>query len=297
MCSKFQTLYSVFLFVLVASLPCLSFAEANLAWPNLTEEEFKSNVETYRRKGFVPIDFEVIVGINERTYSLVMEKFAKKTKSILRSQLEIEEFKDTWQNLLRKGYRPIDIESYEFQKRQYFGSVWIKDRSVSWSSYESLTSKQFDLVTEEARSNNKIPVDINSYLKRGRLTYSGIFQDNKRNNEWILDRKVAYEDFDSRVSSMYENGFCLIVSSLYSVGDDKFFLLAWEKNPIDWKVETNLDAGSLEELIQINNQNGYYIVDIEVKRSRSGLLYTGRWTEPTLEVEESKSGLRKLFGG
>lgn len=297
MCAKLQILCSALFVTFFIALSSSSFAQDNLAWPILTEDEFKSNIQSYRRKGFVPIDFEIIVGTNSRTYSLVMEKFRKKKRSILRTQLEIEEFKDTWQELLRKGYRPIDIESYEFQKRQYYGAIWIKDRSVSWSSYESLSSKQFDLVLEDARSSNQIPVDVNSYIKRGRLNYSAIFQDNKSGNEWVLERKVAYQDFDVHVSNMYKDGFKLLDSSLYFVKDEMFFLMAWEKKLLDWKVVGGLSSEELEELIKVNNRNGYMIKDLEVKRSRSGLLYTGLWEERVNDADKSKSGLLKFFGG
>ena len=276
------------------STPVVSSEPMSEVWINLSEKEFKSKISSFARKGYAPVDFEVITGTESRTYALVMKKLTKKRKSIVRTQLEEGEFKDTWRELLRKGYRPIDVESYSFESRPYMGAIWIKDRSVSWVSYESLDVKAFDLVTEEARSNTKIPIDINAYIRNSRVKFTAIYAENIEGHEWLLERGLDYEGFESYTQNMYQKGYSLIDTTLYTNKNGIVYAAVWKEDGKEWKIFDNLDETGLNEVIALNNPNGYFVHDIEVKRTREGLRYTALLTEVPV-IEAKSKGAFKLF--
>lgn len=262
------------------------YAIGHVAWLNLTDKEFKQNLKEYKKQGYVAIDFEVIVDGDKRTYALIMEKAAKskgfaarysKSKWIIRKQLTMQEFKDAWRRFLRKGYRPIDIESYEYDGQQYFGAIWLKDKEVSWVSYRDLSLSEFDLVWDEAKASNQIPIDINAYANLGKLKLSAIFIDNDNKFDWALDRKVSYQDLPAHITKMTKDGYRMLDSSAYIEGSRQYYTVLWLRDGLDWRFEREVERSAIDAAMVRNKTEGFALVDIEVYLTRIGLRYTGIW--------------------
>lgn len=265
-----------------------SYAAEHVAWLNLADAEFKQYLKEYKKQGYMPIDFEVIVDGNERTYALIMEKWAKpegfvgrysKPKWAIRKELEDKEFKDVWRTFLRKGYRPIDIESYEYNGQQYYGAIWLKDKEVSWVSYRDLSLSELDLVWDEAKASNQIPVDINAYAKLGRLKFSAIFIDNKNTLDWVLDRKVSYQKLPEHITQMTKDGYRMLDSSAYIDNSRQNYTVLWLRDGADWRFEREAERLAFDAATARYKKEGFGLIDIEVYVTRIGLRYTGVWAK------------------
>ena len=284
--SKFLSYCAYFTGVLSFVFSCTAFANDHVAWLDLSDSEFKKRLDEYDGLGYIPIDFEVIVDKTERSYALIMEKADEptstlgklsKVKWIVRKQLADKEFKDVWRDLLRKGYRPIDIESYEYENHQYYGAIWIKDKEISWVSYRDLSTSEFDLVWDESKASNQIPADINAYANKGKLKFSAIFVDNSNNTEWFFDRKVSYQDLSGHILNMTQQGFRMLDSSAYIDNSRQNYSVLWVKDGIDWRFEREVEFSAIEAAMVKHKKEGFGLVDVEVYVTRIGLRYTGIW--------------------
>lgn len=260
---------------------CVSWASAgsHLVWLSLNSDEFKLKLEEFTHQGYFPVDFEVIVNKGVRSYALVMKKSTSPVKSILLKKQKPNEFKDKWRELLGKGYSPIDIESYIYENRQYFGAIWIKDKDISWVSYRNLGVPEFDLVWNESKALSQIPVDIDGYSNLGKLKFSAIFVDNSDNIDWRFKRKVSYQDFTGHVVNMTHQGFRMIDSSAYVDQGRQNYAVLWIRDGVDWRLEREVEFLSMEKAIAENEADGFGLIDVEVYVTRIGLRYTGIWVK------------------
>lgn len=278
--------YTLYLFGLFITLS--SHAVEHVAWLNLTEKEFKQYLKEYKKQGYMPIDFEVIVDGKERTYALIMEQVAKpegivgrytKPKWIIRKQLEHKEFKDAWRSFLRKGYRPLDIESYEYDGQQFYGAIWLKDKEVSWVSYRDLSLSEFDTVWDEAKASNQIPVDVNAYANLGKLKFSAIFADHDNTFDWLLERKVSYQKLPEYITQMMKDGYRILDSSAYVDNSRQYYTILWLRDGADWRFEREVEYSAFNAAISRYKTEGFGLVDVEVYLTRIGLRYTGIWAK------------------
>lgn len=272
------------LFGLFFTLP--SYAVEHVAWLSLTEAEFKQHLKEYKKQGYMPIDFEVIVDGEERTYALIMAQVTKpegivgrytKPKWIIRKELEHKEFKDAWRGFLRKGYRPVDIESYEYDGQQFYGAIWLKDKEVSWVSYRDLSSSEFDLVWDEAKASNQVPVDVNAYANLGKLKFSAIFVDNDSTFDWVLDRKVSYQKLPEHITQMTKDGYRILDSSAYVDKSRQNYTILWLRDGADWRFEREAEYSAFNAAMESHKAEGFGLIDVEVYVTRIGLRYTGIW--------------------
>lgn len=265
-----------------------SYAAEYVSWLSLTDTEFKKYLKEYKGQGYIPIDFEVIVDGNDRTYALIMEKWEKpagftgrysKAKWGIRKELEDKEFKDVWRSFLRKGYRPIDIESYEYNGQQYYGAIWLKDKEVSWVSYRDLSLSELDLVWDEAKASNQIPVDVNAYAKIGKLKFSAVFVDNDNAYDWVLDRKVSYQKLPDHIAKMTKDGYRILDSSAYVEHSRQNYAVLWLRDGVDWRFEREVERSAINAAMARYQEEGFNLIDIEVYVTRIGLRYTGIWAK------------------
>jgi len=276
------------LFFSLASYAVPSDAVEHVVWLSLTDSEFKKYLKEYKKKGYMPIDFEVVVDGDDRTYTLIMKKAAKpegfvgryaKAKWAIRKELASKEFKDVWRSFLRKGYRPIDMESYEYGGQQYYGAIWLKDKEVSWVSYRDLSLTEFDLVWDEAKASNQIPVDINAYANLGKLKLSAIFVDNDSKFDWALDRKVSYQKLPEHITQMTKDGYRMLDSSAYINGSSQYYTVLWLRDGVDWRFEREAERSAFDAAMVRYEDEGFGLVDVEVYVTRIGLRYTGIWVK------------------
>lgn len=275
--------------LLLLSAPLVSYAdtldqpEGPLewgSWRNLSTSAYDKKLNSYKAKGYRPIDVEIRGG-NKRLYSLIMRKDKRNPPWAIHTQLSHEAFSKKWNEYKNKGYRPIDLESYTFKRKQYYAGIWIKDSIKSWASYRNLTSDQFHQKFVQNKEKGRFPIDVDGYVVKGKLRFSGIFVKNTDNIAWSIKRNIKQKDFSNHFKTMSGKGYRLYDTNAYKYKSQVYFAAIWVKprKSMKWAARRDMNGDAFHSYWAKYRDAGYRLEDIEVYSGKGGTRYAGAWIE------------------
>lgn len=250
------------------------------SWRNLSNASYDAKLKSYKAKGYRPIDVEIRGG-NKRLYSLIMRKDKRNPPWAIHTQLTHDGFSKKWNEYKDKGYRPIDLESYRIKNTQYYAGIWIKDSVKSWASYRNLSSDQFNQKYRENKSKGRFPIDVDGYVVKGKLLFSGIFVKNTDNIGWSIRRNIKQKDFSAHFKDMSNKGYRLYDTNAYKYKSKVYFAAIWvkPKNSMRWVARRDMNSDAFHSYWAKFRDAGYRIEDIEVYSGKGGTRYSGVWVE------------------
>jgi CubicO group peptidase (beta-lactamase class C family) len=210
-----------------------------------------------------------------------MRKDKRNPPWAIHTQLTHDGFSKKWNQYKNKGYRPIDLESYRIKNTQYYAGIWIKDSIKSWASYRNLTSDQFNQKYRENKSKGRFPIDVDGYVVKGKLLFSGIFVKNTDNIGWSIRRNIKQKDFSAHFKDMSNKGYRLYDTNAYKYKSNVYFAAIWVKprGSMKWAARRDMNSDAFHSYWSKYRDAGYRIEDIEVYSGKGGTRYAGVWVE------------------
>lgn len=163
-----------------------------VSFRNLTSQQFSQRFTEYKRKGYLPVDLDIYPSGNELRYSVIWVQNKQKTLWKEYRNLTTSTFKTKFDEMSKSGYRLMDVEAYQRNRRQEYATIWVKDNR-RWAAHKNLTSKQFKDYWTQYKDEGYRLEDVEAFQTSSGTRYAGCWVQNKSRLLW-RHKKAIDED-------------------------------------------------------------------------------------------------------
>ena len=284
------------LLILLIAFPVAMFAaplklEKGLGWASyrdLTSSQFSQRFKEMKRKGYLMIDVDAYSRSGGLRYSMVWRKNKDKRAWAEYRGMTSAEYNKKWKDFKKRGYRPIDIESYRSGGKQLYAGIWVKNKEAyAWSSKRNLTATQYGNYFKEMRKKKYRIVDMEAYNTGSGLRYSAIWIVNKKKIAWAQFRDMSRKAYQEKINEYGKKGYIVVDYENYKSGLKNYYAAIWEKRSgYATQVRTDRSEKQFANLWREYRDKGYRLIDFE----RRGNKYGGVWIENSSRYRYSRKG-------
>ena len=151
------------------------------AWTK-TYDEFTKYFNEQKEQGRRLIDIEVMEEKDDSgnpvlRYSGVWIENVEKLGWYGRWNLTRSEWEQEYVEYVEKGYRPTDIELYEFDGETYYAAVWVENtNNLDWDIIWEVSHEKYKEKFSEMTNKGFRPTDMESANINGTFVFSGIWE-------------------------------------------------------------------------------------------------------------------------
>ncbi|WP_221391692.1 serine hydrolase [Dyadobacter sp. NIV53] len=251
------------------------------SYRNMGESDYEARLDELLAKDYRPVDVEILENGSSRLYALVSRKNTDGRKWSVRTKLTDSEFSDRAAEMLKSGYRLVDMESHNLNGQTYYGGIWVENKeNYKWMSFRKMTTEAFsDMV--ETYKDQFIPVDIDAYKIGSTVYYSVIWVENKENINWANRRNIPQATFASHFDEYAGKGYRLYSTESYERNGNQEYATIWvkESNSRKWSSRRDMSGTSYHNWWLRYKDLGYRLEDIEVYYIGKDIRYAGVWLE------------------
>ena len=254
--------------------------EKNIGWGShrdLTSSNFTKKFNEYKKKGYMIIDVDAYnVGTSVR-YSMIWRENTDKRGWAEFRDMTSGSYNKKWEEYRKKGYRPLDIESYRINGKQKYAGIWVQNKEgYSWSSKRNLTAKAYGDYFKSQKAKGRRIADMEAYQTGGGLRYAAIWIQNKDNIPWAQFRDMSRNSYQKKINEFSKKGYIVVDYESYSSSGKRLYAAIWEKRPgYASQTRTNRSQKQYANLWREYRDKGYRLLDFE----RHGSDYSGLWIE------------------
>lgn len=162
----------------------------NLGWAsyrNVTSAEFSDRFETYKAKGYLPVDVEMYAVGSGFRYSAAWVENAQGLAWKLRRNLDAAAFGTAFDAYAKDGLRMVDIESVRTDGGQRLSGIWVENRDGrAWSERRDMDATRYRNRWNEMRDRGYRVADYEKYETDHGVRYAAIWRQNGDRPDWAL---------------------------------------------------------------------------------------------------------------
>ncbi|MFQ5563242.1 MAG: serine hydrolase [Parvularculaceae bacterium] len=273
--------------VLRATVALAAFHDpASIGWYfryGLTSNGYSSAWETYKNRGYLPIDIETDRIGGRTRYSGVWQKNEDGRGWVSYRNLTSSGFHDKWEEYKNKGYRPIDQDAEVIGGSVRYSLVMVENKEgVKWVSNRNLTSAQFSQKFNQYKG-AYMPIDVDAVEVNGSMRYSIIWVENKANTGWVELRDMTPATYGQKFQQYRSQDYRVADLDCYSNNGNLRYAAIWEKNKPGraWAARRQMSGRGLANWWKKYRDQGMRVIDIEVcpAKSGGGVQYAAVWRE------------------
>lgn len=244
---------------------------------DLSSSEFSKKFHQYKKAGYIMIDVDAYSASGGTRYAMVWRKNTDNRGWAEYRGMTSEKYNERWKAFRKKGYRPIDIESYRVGNKQRYAGIWVQNKEgYGWSSRRNLTAQQYADYFQAQKNKGYRIIDMEAYPTGNGIRYSAIWVQNKEKIQWAQLRDMDRSRYQKEVNERSKKGFIIVDYESYKIGNKRYYAAIWEKRSgYATQVRTNRSALQFANLWREYRDKGYRLIDFE----RDGAKYGGVWVE------------------
>lgn len=150
-------------------------AGAGVARHNLTAAQYQAEIDAQLARGYRPIEVSVAAVGNEPRFSAIWTS-APTAAWQARHNLTSEEYQATFDQMVRQGYRLIDVSGYTVNGTVRFAAIWDKSSGGAWQARDNLTAQQYQETFDPLTREGYWVTDVSGYSMNGQAYFAAIWQ-------------------------------------------------------------------------------------------------------------------------
>jgi len=159
-----------------------------------------------------------------------------------RHGLDANAFQATFDDLVHRGYRLVQVDGYNVAGTPRFAAIWNKTDGPRWIAHHNMTSDEYQQTFDQLTQQGYRPRDVSGYEAGGSARYATI---------WIRSSGPLFEARHGMTADQYQQtfneltakGYRLTRVSGYAVAGEPFFAAIFElASGPNWMARHGLDA-------------------------------------------------------
>jgi N-acyl-D-amino-acid deacylase len=240
-----------------------------IARHHLTSQGFQREFDKWTGKGYRLISVVGYLREGTTQYAAIWLKDNSNTVSEAHIDQTAAEYQTTYKELIKKGFRPVYVTGYPVGKSHRLASIFVADRTKTWTAFHDLTEKQYQKTLDDWTAKDYRPTSITAH-PTGQGTRFGVIliQDKatpwkarhnltadlyqKQFDEWTADgyRPIQVCGYASQNQILYaavaiKPGVAVVSRPLPMTGDAVPELAAFDETMQKFMRERNIVAGTL----------------------------------------------------
>lgn len=182
-------------------------------------------------QGYRPVDVDVHTSGGHPRFSSIWRQEAGPAWEA-RHGLDSDHYQRTFDDLTRRGFRPLCVSGYSDGGQVRYAAVWSNEPGPEWIARHGLTTEQYQQLFTELPALGFRPWRVNAYSVGGTNLFASIWH--KSPGEWVARHDLTADEHQSVVAQLSQEGFKLVdVSGYGSRGEDRYACI-WQKAPDPW---------------------------------------------------------------
>jgi hypothetical protein len=181
---------------------------------------------------------------------------------VARHGLSSAEYQATFDDLVGKGYRLVDVSGYNVNGQDKYAAIWEKSGGPAWVARHGLSSAQYQAAFDDLVGKGYRLVRVSGYSVNGQDKYAAIW-DKSNSPAWVARHGLSSAQYQAAFDDLVGKGYRLVHVSGYSVnGQDKYAAI-WDKsNSPAWVARHGLSSAQYQATFDDLVGKGYQLVDV-----------------------------------
>lgn len=197
-----------------------------------------------------------------------------------RRDLTSQQFSQWFDTYRKRGLMMIDVDAYPHGSGVRYSMIWrANPDGRGWAEYRDMTSDQYNKRWREFRSKRYRPIDVETYVDRGRRKWAGIWMENKEGLAWSSHRNLDGDAYGKMFQEKSKAGFRLVDVEVYRTGNSLRYASIWVRNKDGraWAQLRNMTRTRYQREVNERGAKGFNVVDFEAYDTPSGMRYAAIW--------------------
>lgn len=194
----------------------------------LTSAQFKTVSSNFVAQGFRPISLSGYELNGVAVYSAIWDK-QPGPERIARHDLTSAQYQTIFNDLMARGYCPLQTRCYTVDGTEYYTGLWEKNPSVSWAARHRMSSTLFLANNAEFSRQGYRLMDLSGCTVDGIALYTGIWM-KLPGGAWRARHQMRASEFETLANRYESQGYGVRSLNGYSVGDVEFYAAIWDKS-------------------------------------------------------------------
>jgi CubicO group peptidase (beta-lactamase class C family) len=213
---------------------------------NLTSDEFATYWQQYADAGYRLIDQDAYELNGAIHYAGIWMQNSEGLGWFSYRNQSSAEFAATFDDLSRKGFMLVDVESYVAGDARLYSQIWVENKAgLGWIERRDMSSAEYAGFFDEYAAAGYRVIDLESYiLGNGAQRYAAIWAQNTSGRGWYAYRDMSANGFGNRWNQLRDAGYRLIDFELYETAEGTRYAGVWRQNTSrpDWRYKDAVNA-------------------------------------------------------
>jgi CubicO group peptidase (beta-lactamase class C family) len=270
---------------IVLSCPRL-LAQAWEARHGLTAAQYQTTFDDLTKKGYRPKAISGYTDHGAERYEGLWVKTSGPAWEA-RHGLSSSGYQTTFDDLKKKGYRPVFLSGYGVGASPKFAGIWEKNNGPAWEARHNLTAAQYQTTFNDMKNKGYHPEQVCGYTVGGQPYFAAIW-DKSSVGAWEARHNLTAAQYQSTFDDLDKKGYVLHCVSGYNLGGTDYYAAVWEKkaSPL-WWTRHGIPAMNYQHHVDNMYYQGYYPVYLNAfASSGGGPRYNVIWNNVSMKLSD-----------
>lgn len=236
----------------------------------------------------------IVQGLGEQTpgqrYAAIWEKRGGFSWQA-RHGLSSAQYQQAFDQLLREGYRPIQVSGYTINGEDRYAAIWEQRIGLPWQARHELSSAQYQQTFDQLVGEGYRLVHVSGYEVRGEDRYAAIWEQ-RGGPPWQARHGLSSAQYQQTFDQLLSEGYRPIQVSGYGLKGEERYAAIWEKRESPgFQARHGLSATQYQQTFDQLVSEGYRLVDVSGYEIKGQDRYAAIWEERTDWPWQARHGL------
>lgn len=194
-----------------------------------------------------------------------------------RHGLTSAQYQQTFDELTRQGYRPVDVNGYSVGGRATYAAIFERRSAPEFAAFHGLSNARYQAEFDRLTRAGFKPVHIAGYTVGRQDRYAAIFE-KSGSQGWAARHNIDAATFQREFDRWTGQGYRLVAVSGYNVNGQDRYAAIWEKRPSPpWQARHGLTSAQYQQQFNELAAQGYRVVKVNGWRAGNEPHFAAIW--------------------
>ncbi len=239
-----------------------------------------------------PADWERLQGEAITTFpTAILPDYSKGFAEIARHGVPASEYQFTFDHITKSGYRPVWVDGYEVNGKNYFNAIFRPADGTPWVARHGLTAAQYQDEFDLRVPQGYRPLQVESYTDGAAIRYAVIFV-KQAGPLWTAYHGRTDAQHQDLFNDLNEAGFRIVNSSVVFIGGQRSHTAFYEKKFVgSYEARAVLTPAEYQAKFNENKAAGRQLVYLNAYNQPNGVRFTAIWNSAVAGAYVARHGL------
>lgn len=198
-----------------------------------------------------------------------------------RHGLTSQQYQSTFDSLVARGYRLVDVCGYEEGGQARYAALWEQLSGPDWQARHGLTSSQYQSAFDTLIAQGYRLIHISAYSVQGVDYYAAIW-DKSHGPGWQARHGLTSQQYQTTFDTLVAQGYRLVRVSGYDIGGADHYAALWtQASGPPWIAKHGMTAAQYQSAFDSLVGQGYRLLRVSGYPHGADVRYAAIWEQST----------------